>query len=254
MTDRLYYFVDTNSGTGRNDEWDCSGSPIVFLDVIKKSGLSYRAFFIDKDEGSLCLLEKRIGNNSNCYYIHGDNAVVLSKVLNDIPHGSLGIIYHDPNKCPDYDLFKHADNHCNAQRLDLLIRCNSTGIKRARSKNNGIPDLADYTKLKKPNGWMIQEPQSKFQWTFLFGSNWENINPWKIHEFHDLNSPKGQAIFNKTNYTKAKLKEIEEEKRPKLFDQDIYKVDILPKKRQKSKKKENTPPMRSIFDILNLEQ
>lgn len=236
---RSYYYIDTNSGKGWNDKQNCCGSPIVFLEAIKMSRLPYQAYFIDQDEGALCLLEKAIGENSNCHYVVGNNMKVLPKVLDNIPYGSYGVIYHDPNHCPDYDLLKFADNHRNAQKIDLLIRFNANGVKRAKNNKNIVP-LADFLKLKKEDGWIIHEPSGKWQWTFILGMNWPNMTPWIAQGFHKLKSPRGQAIFNKLHYTSAQLKEIEEERHPKLFDRDRYKEDIFSKKIQKRKKKVNT--------------
>jgi hypothetical protein len=106
-------------------------------------------------------------------------------------------------------------------RMDVLIRCPSTTIKRVRS---AFPERYNQTleeSLQEINKefWLIRRPnrRDRFQWTFLFGTNWEDVKNWKKLGLFRVDSADGQAILKEASYTRTERfigKQAEDPSRP----------------------------------------
>lgn len=204
---QVYYYIDTNSGCGWNPDIDCPGSPIIFLAHATAREIDYRAHFIDIEPGNAQGLRAgmELLKETRSTVHQGDNRRWLRPVLRQIPEGSHGLLYHDPNGLPDLELLAMASQMPQMHKIDILIRCAGTTIK--RTKQFTERRLTDILASINKQYWIIRELDSgdKWQWTFLFGLNWNGLRAWRSQGFHYIDSVKGQAILTKLNYTTEEI-------------------------------------------------
>lgn len=207
---REYVFIDCNAGPGTNNDIDCLGSPLVFLDAISGMSISYKAYFVEIKSSNAHSLERVIGRRANCEVVCDNNQNAVIDIVSSLPDYSYGLIYTDPNGVPDFQcLLEPTYSLKNAQRLDALIRVSGSSVKRARCA--GMTDDTRYLSqrlnaIKKH--WIIQriDPSDKFQWTFLLGTQWRGYKDWKTHGFYKINSQKGSEYFSTVDFTKEERK------------------------------------------------
>ena len=62
-------------------------------------------------------------------------------------------------------------------------------------------EMNDYLKQIDKKYWIIRDilPGDKWQWTFLLGMNWPDMNEWTSQRFYKINSKKGKEIFDLCN-------------------------------------------------------
>lgn len=193
---KQYIYIDLYAGSGKNQEEDCDGSPVIFLrEAI--GNIDYRAFFIEVEPGNSIYLRAAVSFANHHEVILGDNRDVLPRILQSIPPKSYGLIYADPNGLLDFDLLADAAKKC--PKLDVLIRYQAASYKR-----NGRT-LSRENLLKIKSQWILRQPEDKHQWTFLFGTNYVDYKAWKTHGFYRWDDPIGIDIFNRLIYTREEL-------------------------------------------------
>jgi hypothetical protein len=101
----------------------------------------------------------------------------------------------------------------------------ATSIKRVRCKWPEKKTLHEYIEGINKKVWLIKKPEDKdmFQWTFLFGTNFANLDDWKKEGFYSLNSSEGMEILRKLDCTKYELEVL------KKFDITKQELEILKK-------------------------
>lgn len=209
--DRQYVYVDANSGSGSNPQEGVPGSPIVFLGAVSKRipAIPYYAYFIDQESGNTDSLRRVVFGNSH-EILTGDNADLVPAALRRHPHAkTLGLVYTDPNGVPDFDMLAMAS--AIQPRMDILIRYNSTAAKR-----NRVDLFEELPKVGK-GAWIVREIEQgdKWQWTFLFGSNYLNYPEWRKHGFIRTDTNDGMDILRRISFTNRELAEL---KQSSLFD------------------------------------
>jgi three-Cys-motif partner protein len=202
-----YQFIDTNAGPGYNDCESCDGSPVIFLKQAQKIEVDYFAHFIEISPEHSKALSGAIDNWNHHQIITGDNRNVLSRVIDDIPPGSYGLLYTDPNGIPDFEMLARASRHPSMKRVDILIRYAASAVK--RNQHITGKKMLDYLGKINKQYWIVREPErsDNWQWTFLLGMNWDGLNVMKRHKFHYAHSDRGQEIIEKLNYTNDELKD-----------------------------------------------
>lgn len=209
-----YFHFDLNCGSGWNDDVDCIGSPIAFVDSASAVGVeSYYAGFCDNDEQTISILSNhiKIATDERCHCFYEDNVDFVSKIRNIIiengenPDKVIGMVLSDPNGT-SVPIDALSELSVSVPRLDIAIHWNSAAFKRVRGAfgvDRPTLELA-LSKIKKEH-WFIRKPIGRWQWTMLIGRNY---NSTEIPEgFYALNSPSGQSIFAKCNYTENEFKE-----------------------------------------------
>jgi hypothetical protein len=198
---REYVYIDLYAGSGRNEEVECDGSPVIFLKTIKDK-LRYKAHFVEKRADNCKALREVTLLYNSCTIYEGDNKDVLPGILKSVPPKSYGLVYVDPNGIADWDLIYQVTENPKYKFMDILLYLSATSYKRARTPVDNF-----LNKVSKSN-WIIREPVWHDQWTFLFGTNYLNYNPWKSLKMHKLKSIKGQVFYNTICHTTNELKAV----------------------------------------------
>lgn len=197
---QIYHYIDTNAGSGHNEELDCDGSPLIYEKEIRQIGIGGKSWLIEREPENADILRDLVGGE----IIIGDNRDVLHGIIARLPWRAFGLLYHDPNTVPDFDLLTKACRNSRMYKMDILIRCSGTSIKRARS---AYPDkfcnLQEYLSKINKKYWLVRRLAhgDRHQWTFLFGTNWKDIKDWKKRGFYRIDSAEGKQILHTITYT-----------------------------------------------------
>lgn len=211
-----YFHFDLNCGTGWNDESNCIGSPLAFLQATQNTGCNrFFAGFCDIDDNKLKLLFSRPElQNKNCWSFHGDNSELpyaipgIIRSQGDNPKMAIGMVLVDPN---GYNIplepLVWLSKEC--PKLDVVINWNSTAAKRNRynpiSGGDHVPTLEQVIENLNKKYWLIRKPMTAHQFTLLIGRNF-STGDHKSLGFYHLNSMLGQDIFAQCNFTREQLK------------------------------------------------
>lgn len=211
-----YAYYDIYAGPGRiNKDF---GSPIIFIDLAKKYKIPYQAILIENNKDTYQMLESTINQRYGeglpqhilCF---GDNEDILKRVINNPPFKKqFGLLYADPNGCPNFRDIAKISNIKQYEKMDILINCPAAAQKRALkiSKCTGhTQNLSEELLSINKNYWIIREPYGNWQWSFLIGTNWDSFPEFRHLGFHRLSTDKGREIFMKLVYTAKELASIE---------------------------------------------
>lgn len=234
-----YLYLDLTAGPGYSDfNKQIKGSPLIFLELanqplrIGKSKdkflrpVPYEAHFFEKDAEFAARLENEIASFRTLHDCQGltvhcadytDSATGVCAIWSVPQKYRYGLIYVDPSgNLPDFGIFA-----CLAKkfpRVEILIHISATVVKR-RAQAHDIPErLADLIEKIPKTHWLIREHRQgdKHQWTFLMGTGDKKLfKGLKKMQFYSIDSPEGQRILERLNYTR---REIFERYQPKLFD------------------------------------
>lgn len=205
-----YHHFDLNSGGGWNDEVDCIGSPLAFLEQAYNHRLNnYFAGFCDNNNQAISSLLHRpeIADNPQCHVFHGDNGGLIEmiphiiKFKGDRPHMALGMVLSDPNGSTGVPLeaLEWLSHTCPG--LDIVVHWASTQFKRdSGAFGRHRPTLDSSLARLNKQYWLIRKPLGRCQWTLLIGRN-INCGGSRALGFYPLESPEGQNIFIQCNYT-----------------------------------------------------
>ncbi len=234
-------YVDMNAGCGWNHEANCPGSPMVFLEAKDRYKMSLYSHFIEQKRShweELCSklnISRHFATRSGVlltfpdpnhpYQIwNGDHNEVLPLIIR--PKKTLGLLYHDPNSNPNFDLFRKLCSDQKFRFIDILIRIAGTSYKRQRIgvdnfgiKNNHPHLIGKYPLLKEQlqsinkREWIIRSinPGDPHQWTFLLGTNWTDYQAWKSKGFFNIKDREGAEILKKITYSKEELEGLEDD-------------------------------------------
>jgi len=201
----IYHYFDINAGPGIYNEIE--GSPIIFLKLAtsRELCLNYKAVFIESNTQSYQKLLENTKTYPNREVILGDHNVEMRHFLDKRYPSVLGILYNDPTgQRPSFDLLAEVNKYY--PRLDLLIYCTATNIKReVHSGQSSSETLLDGLDKIDKKTWIVRKPMGKQQWTFLIGSNWEKYPDWKKARFYNVESEEGQEILAELNYTTREI-------------------------------------------------
>lgn len=178
---------------------ETTGSPTVFLETAKDIEIPFRAWFIDIEANNTTLLKARLGESDNFDILTGDNRLIVPRIAEKLPKHAYGLIYADATNVPDFDLLGYISRLPNLKRFDILIRYSASMVKRTRHLTG--MQMNDYLKQIDKKYWIIRDilPGDKWQWTFLLGMNWPDMNEWTSQRFYKINSEKGKEIFDLCN-------------------------------------------------------
>jgi hypothetical protein len=201
---RQYIYIDINAGSGDNPEEGVDGSPILFVNKARRRRMRWEAYLIEREIANVELLREQVDSAANVYIYHEDNRIALPRILESIPKKTYGLIYSDPNGIPDWDLLLIAARL--QPKMDLLVRCPTRAIKRARYQ--GHMPLTDALQTLNKEVWLIRDtlPGDRWDWTFLFGTNYTDIGEWGKNRFYRTDKKRGQQILERLNYTQKEIK------------------------------------------------
>lgn len=172
---------------------------MVFLETAKDIEIPFRAWFIDIEANNTTLLKARLGESDNFDILTGNNRLIVPRVAEKLPKYAYGLIYADATNVPDFDLLGYISRLPNLKRFDILIRYSASMVKRTRHLTG--MEMNDYLKQIDKKYWIIRDilPGDNWQWTFLLGMNWSDMNEWTSQRFYKINSEKGKEIFDLCN-------------------------------------------------------
>lgn len=203
-----YTYIDTNAGPGIYE--GLTGSPLHFLDAIEKTSMPYQAIFIEREKDNAIELTRLVNQRRLRYppeILNVCNQTALLDYVKDNHPPTYGMLYHDPNGVPSFDLLAEVSQSPSFRIMDFMISLPANAIKRVRGAekaSNGYTDTKrfnDSIKLINKTTWIIRRPQGKWQWTFIIGSNWPKFPDWGKRGFYRLDSEDGQAILHNLTYT-----------------------------------------------------
>jgi len=216
-----YLWVDLNAGPGRYSADDgqpslfepasefseiITGSPLIFRSCAEHRQIEhYRAILFENHSGCRDSLSAYIGDDPR-FMILGDHCAA-TRMLVDVPMWTYGMVYSDESgHIPPFHLLGDIASLRGLRKVDLLINYAAATHKRARLSKPGrhryvIEEISDIPK----DFWLIREPHRQHQWTFLIGTNWGGFPEWKQKGFFLLDSPEGQMILERLNYSTGEL-------------------------------------------------
>lgn len=220
---RNFIYIDANAGSGSNMQEGCDGSPVIFLKTAQAVDVPYEAHFIDNVEGNTQALAAATSWVNHKQIYTGQQEDIVPQIVEryrPIKNKVYGMIYTDPNNLPNFDML--ADVSRTMPKLDIMIRMSATINKRvsgSKAQKDSAPRIDLGEELIKINkeAWIIRDarPGDKFQWTFLFGTNYANMKAWHKYDFHRLDEERGALIFQRLNLT---ADDLEQFKQSPLFD------------------------------------
>lgn len=193
-----YSLYDLNAGPGY-DAAGGWGSPLHFLSQATRylTAIPFEAHFYENDSRTAECLRQPL-SAADCdggrYTLHECSH---TEAVHHMPveKAALGLVYSDENAASiPLPLLEWIATH--RQRLDLLIHCTATTIKRVRS---AFPDrfaFGDILQQCPKKVWMVREPYGRHQWTFLYGTNWVDAPVLARQRFHAITSPRGMGILH----------------------------------------------------------
>jgi hypothetical protein len=228
-----YFFTDCNAGPGVYDVEDSKeslmGSPLVFLDIMRRNRMRYEATFIENDWDMFQRLIVNVskflkaelttqdgisythqGANGKIALHYGDNHEFA--VPAKVQEWKIGCVYHDPNCPPDYTLLNAIGNKY--PHTDLLINVNANGQKRINGmlRRTGSDEQVQITdaalkSLPKQRWLMTDELTGKWQWLMILGTNADRntLKEWRKEGIIDWQSEEAQQVLTVASYSKAEL-------------------------------------------------
>ena len=217
QTEQCYYYFDLNAGPGIF--YGDKGSPLIFLDTIKHRNVKFNAVYIEKEDVNHTQLMENltlyndIPMNGCQYPICGDHNDIMDDWIDRIIKkggNRFGLIYTDPSGVlPPFDLLSKIYKYKEFSRMDLLIHCSTTNIKRIFGERNKQCDSEEQKRLSKfldsinKRHWLVSKPKGdSFNWSFLFGCNWAHFPDYAKIDFFKSDSKEGKKILYDINYTK----------------------------------------------------
>jgi three-Cys-motif partner protein len=216
-----YRYIDLTAGKGSTPDGN-KGSPIVFLDKVDnpKFDIPYRADFIEREQCHVEELQKAVWSHPMCqrqyvHFHHGENENVIPNLLRSKKDNELGLVYVDPTgDLPDFRTLAFISEM--RPKMEILLNLSATNVKRRYQQTQKL--LADFLSETNKQNWLIRKPfrADNHQWTLLLGSNSDLFVPYKSirNYFYLLNSPEGQAVFERLNLSQEQRIE---QKQPRLF-------------------------------------
>jgi three-Cys-motif partner protein len=204
-----YLYFDMNAGPGFYN--GISGSPIIFLnEAAKYDRTLFDVFLFESNELNFQQLKENI---ANCHYPKNINIRILntdssSDILKHVPSKGFpkyGLIYSDPTgQVPPFETLAKISNITQCKKIDIVVNFAATTIKRIRGSHvcSESQTLKDYLSKINKQHWMVREPNSRHQWSFVIGSNWKDFPAFKKQDFHGIESKRGSSIFDFINYSK----------------------------------------------------
>jgi len=213
-----YEYIDMNAGPGIAPQLQIHGSPLLFLDTIRRFKLSYHALMIEQDGRSAVELRDRIGIDDHTRVVQGDHALVVPQHIRTLAGQPAGIIHHDPNGLPSWDVLRDIFAHPQAKRLDLFMYCRTNDVRRVNGYryNRGIPDitLPEGLAAIKKDYWLIRTPRKASCWTYIIGTNWPGFPEWRKNGVYRLESKEGQAILHNVTFRPKQPPELDQQAIP----------------------------------------
>jgi len=217
--EKVYHYLDLHAGPGiyQHNGMVVRGSPIIFIETLMSVGLKCQAVFFEICDDRRTQLVWNLARFADVpdlsLLFHGDYQRFLPCHFDDSQARAkkkFGLVYADPaGTLPPFELLAQMFQSRSYATMDVLIYMSSTNLKRQLKYDRCPIDkrLKDYLGLIPKKYWIVREPYGPHQWTFLIGTNWDAFPEFRDLGFHRIDSPEGQEIFHRLNYTRKELAE-----------------------------------------------
>lgn len=202
-----YDWYDINAGPGCYD--GCKGSPLVFVEAAERIGMPYHATLIEQGLETVQRLRQSVNGHQSVDVLHGDHRWLLPARCRLLPRRPIrfGIIYHDPNGEPSFDVLEEVSAMPAMKRVDILIHMSGTIPKRIRHYRE--INLIDSLDAINKRYWIVRDitDSGPWQWTFLLGTNWDAFPEYQSAGFYKADSQDGRRILRLLTTTIAERQE-----------------------------------------------
>lgn len=196
-----YLAIDINASDG-------SGSPQIFRERLERERFPWEMFLIEESLYLYPWLEAMMADSNRITCYQGDHRAFLPPICESIGKKHYGLIYHDPTGIPSFDLLADVSRLPSLSRIDILINCPATAIKRSRRRNEEQqhiqqPNLAEQLARINKKYWLVRAPYAQWQWTFLFGTNYKEVGEWRNERLYRVDTEAGRDILERLALTTA---------------------------------------------------
>lgn len=213
---RSYHYMDLTAGKGETPD-GLPGSPLVLLNQINELGHTgpFAMDFIERESENIGQLETRIADavkqlrltdNSTIRFHNNPYEEIIPQLMEFGDSRQFGLAFVDPSgNAPHLESLKLISEK--RPKMEILIYVSATNIKRAY-QYSGM-HLSDYMAQVGKRYWIVRKPISwdAHKFTFLLGSNTELFKNYRSIDFYRLDSPEGEEIFERLEYTRDELQE-----------------------------------------------
>ena len=202
-----YLYIDLYAGPGAYNRRSYTGygSPMIAINELIQACMPHKAMLFNWDKQEADTLNALLAAYDNVRVYNTDNQNAPGYL--ECHSRQFGLAYFDPNNVRfDHELGAKITD-C-LPRVDLLFYLSASTEKRIRTALDQ-PIGEGYSLLEKMQGlnkknWFVYAPYSKFQYTFLLGTN-ANPSDWQRQHWYSVNSAKGITVLNVLNWTKREL-------------------------------------------------
>lgn len=198
-----YCYIDLNAGRGQDEDGN-DGSPLIFKRTADNHRIRHEAHFYECDNDNAQTLQHHLMQRGySPSEVHNQDHNVLLKTMLPLNKWQFGLIYADPsNATPAWDVLNAVVKK--ASRIDILINIACASYKRQIELphyvrlDQRILDLKEY--------WFVRKPLTNFQWSMLFGTNW-NKYPGEIEDadFCSIETEPGRTWFETMVLTRREI-------------------------------------------------
>lgn len=198
---KTYLLIDATAGSGIL-EGDIEGSPLRALRVMDAKGIDYRAVFVEQDLTACASLHSALFGRKRSEVRNTPYQQIIGEFCKQPDPLQLGVLYIDPNGTPDFEALKQFAGSFPA--MEVLISVTANGVKRAGKTD---ADLGEWIKRIGKRHWLIRELYTKWQWTFLFGSNYPGFSkPYERIGLYPTTSETGRMYLDRASLSKEELR------------------------------------------------
>jgi len=225
---KRYYYFDLMCGDGNSPDNNEKGSALIAINTISKYAylnrdISFYLILNDIEYGNVNNLREKIKAikiqnqipenvkiKTYCQDCENEDGYEeIFSLLEIIDYKAKGLVYLDPNGCKS--IYKSNVLKVIAKvipNLDILIRCPTVAIKRCMgAKFTNYFPLKNKIKEIDKNIWLVRdvaEIDKRYQWVFLFATNYRDYRAWKKERWYLIDSKEGEIIMNKISHIKDK--------------------------------------------------
>ena len=204
-----YCYIDMNAGPGFDPKNPQDlGSPLRALRNIVPRFPNARVLLCEEELVTFMRLSREVQSleipHNRIGVEFGDHAdIVPAFAERQLTHRPLGILFHDPNGIPDFELLERLSRMPEFSRMDFLIYIQAAPLKRARMAFGKHLTLKEHLTAIHKEYWIIRRPEGRHQFTFALGMNRLKIGDWKNRGFLQSDSDEGRWILERLSLTHA---------------------------------------------------
>ena len=206
-----YLYFDLTAGPGIVDGRE--GSPLLFIREAERLARPWRAAFFEASPRTARGLQAQVAAFDSARVVATDYNEGLEVVMQLATRSGtrpVGLAYVDPNGVIDLTGLRRLCRERFFERIDVLIHLSATTYKRVRCCRNthGTAYIREEMESLGKRQVQVRQPREDQQWCMALLTNWANFPRLRRWGFRAANSPEGEAILDRINFTEKELREI----------------------------------------------